>query len=204
MTFSVVIGTFGHRSWERMARDRAIPSVPEGVPVFHEHRDTLAKARNAGLEQVETDFVVHLDADDELGEGYFDAMAKGTADLRGPSRLNIKRGVPWGEPMMPQVWGHEHQCHGECLRFGNWLVIGTAVRTELLRSVGGWEEFGWSEDWAAWARCWKAGGTVEAIPEAIYKAHLARQGRNRVPRHISLHWHRTIEHAIWPDEEAYA
>jgi cellulose synthase/poly-beta-1,6-N-acetylglucosamine synthase-like glycosyltransferase len=197
---SVCIGTFGAETWKRLATDRAIPSVPEGIPVIHEHGATLAKARNAALKQVETEFTVHLDADDELSPDYFDQMAKGTADMRGPALQHIRRGVKWGEARVPQVWSHEHACEGPCLRYGNFLVVGTCARTELVREVGGWEEFGWSEDWALWARCWRAGGTVETIPAAIYIAHHAGRGRNHVLRRVSLDWHHKIEAAVWPDE----
>jgi glycosyltransferase involved in cell wall biosynthesis len=199
-TTSVVVGTFGASHWSELAQKRAVPSVPEGIPVFHEHGYSLAQARNAGLNKVETPWVIHLDADDELSPDYIEQMAKGTCDLRVPSRLDIRDGVTERGPYMPQVWGHSHQCVGECLRYGNWAVVGTAVRTDLAREVGGWEEFGWSEDWALWARCWKAGGTIEPLPEAIYRAHRNRRSRNHVTRHASLHWHREIEKAVWPEE----
>jgi hypothetical protein len=100
---------------------------------------------------------------------------------------------------MPVVWGHTHACEAECLRHGNWLVIGTAVRADLLRSVGGWDsDIEWSEDWLAWARCWVAGGTVEAIPEAIYRAYVRRNSRNRILSAEQMaYWHREIERKIW-------
>jgi glycosyltransferase involved in cell wall biosynthesis len=184
-----------------LAKERAIPSAEkQGVPVIYRHGTTLANARNQCLAAVETDFHVNLDADDELSPDYIEQMAKGSCDLRVPSRLDIRDGVTERGPYMPQVWGHSHQCVGECLRHGNWCVVGTCVRTELAREVGGWEEFGWSEDWALWARCWKAGGTIEPIPEAVYRAHRNRRSRNHVTRHASLHWHREIEKAVWPEE----
>lgn len=196
---SVIVATFGANSWQRLARRRAIPSAEAlGVPVIYAHDSTLARARNAGLRQAETEFVIHLDADDELDSGYVEAMSTGNADLRAPSRLDIDfHGAPMKGPYMPRVWAHEHECTGECLRAGNWMVIGTCVRTELLRSVGGWEEFGWSEDWAAWARCYRAGGTVEAIPAAIYRAFRSRRSRNRVSPKVAERWHREIEAAVW-------
>jgi glycosyltransferase involved in cell wall biosynthesis len=196
---SVVVGTFGDHRWVNLAEQRAIPSV-QGAPVIHRHGETLAQARNEGLALVDTEFVIHLDADDQLDENYITEMAKGTADLRAPSRLDIRGNVPMWPAYMPRVWAHEHQCVGECLRYGNWMTIGTAVRTELARSVGGWEEFGWSEDYALFARCWKAGGTVEACPDAIYRAWWTRGSRNRISHAKGLYWHREIEKAVWPEE----
>ena len=37
------------------------------------------------------------------------------------------------------------------------------------------------EDWDLWLRCWLARGTVEAIPEAVYRAHVRNDSRNRGP-----------------------
>lgn len=197
MDVTVVVGTFGSQHWVKLA-ERAIRSAESQAPVIHRHESTLAEARNAGLAEVKTEWVVHLDADDELEPGYIEAMAKGTADLRAPS-VRYVRNRQERAPVMPRVWGHTHDCTAECLRYGNWMVIGTCLRTELARSVG-WQEFGWSEDWGMFAGCWKAGGTVEAIPEAVYRAHTSRRGRNRVSPAVGLRWHREIEKAIWPDE----
>jgi hypothetical protein len=198
---TVCIGTYGAQEWAKLAQDRAIPSAKaQGVPVVHVHAPTLARARNEAMNMAETEFVIHLDADDELGEGYVEAMATGSADLRAPALQRVRHGKLHGEPYVPRVWGHEHDCVAECLRAGNWLLVGTCLRAELACEVGGWEEFEWSEDWALFARCWKAGGTVEAIPSAIYRGHMSPGGRNRRGRHAALRYHRQIERAVWPED----
>lgn len=181
MDVTVVVGTFGDRKWEDLAHQRAIPSAEAlDVPVVHVHGDTLHEARNSGLARVQTDWVCHLDADDELAPGYFDAMALGTADLRAPSVLYLRPIVDDDpEPIMPKVAGHDHDCTADCLPYGNWLVIGTLARTELLWSVGGWRDYDWSEDWDLWVRAWQAGATVEAVPAAVYIAHVRYNSRNR-------------------------
>lgn len=173
---SCVIGTFGSSEWKELARTRAIPSAEaQGIPVIHVHDETLAASRNAGLAQVETERVIHLDADDELEEGYVEAMGKGTADVRGP----IVRFMPRGGLWQPRVYGHHHDCTVECLFSGNWLVIGSAVRTQMVRDAGGWRDFHWSEDWDLWLRCMKLGATFELIRDAIYIAHVRPDSRNR-------------------------
>jgi hypothetical protein len=207
--FTICIGTFGSEDWIKLAEERAIPSAEaQGVPVIHRHGETLAQARNACLGLAETDMVVFLDADDELEPGYIEAMAGGTADLRAPSLRQVREYQAGREvrPFMPQVGGrnHRHECTGGCLRDGNWLVVGTAVRRKLLLDVGGFPEgIDWSEDWAAWALCWKAGGTVEAIPEAVYRAYVRLDSRNHAPSaETKNHWHREIEKLVWPEEVA--
>lgn len=180
---------------------RAIPSAKAlGVPVVHGHAATLHDARNAAIDLVTTEWVVQLDADDELEPGFVEAMASGSADVRAPS----VRYVPEGNlghrrlpaPGMPSVWAHDHQCVADCLAAGNWLVIGAMVRTDLVRSVGGWRDFAWSEDWDLWVRCWQAGATFEPIPAAVYRAHVRRGSRNRAPSaEAKLEAHRAIARA---------
>jgi glycosyltransferase involved in cell wall biosynthesis len=192
---TVVVGTFGDGSWRWLAQERAIPSAAGQAPVIHVHGETLAQARNEALTRVETEWVVHLDADDELAPDYVERMLEGSAAIRAPAVRHVWPN--WqSEPEVPRVWGHEHDCVAECLRAGNYCCIGTMYRTELARKVG-WEEFGWSEDWAFAAGCWQAGGTVESIPAAVYVAHHRRRSRNRVPREVGLKWHRAIEQHVF-------
>lgn len=181
MTFdaTVVTGTFGASWWGELANERARRSVPEGVPFVHTHAATLAQARNVALESVETEWVVNLDADDELEPGYMEALAAGTADLRAPSVRYVQDGRS-ARPRVPKVAGHRHPCSAECLDQGNWLVIGTAVRADLARDIG-WREWPVYEDWDFFWRCHLAGATVEAVPDAVYRAHVRFDSRNRAP-----------------------
>lgn len=189
MDVTVVVATYGDDSWHRLAWERAIPSAEAlDVPVIHAVGSTLHDARNTGLSKVRTERVCFLDADDELEPGYFDHMDQGCADLRAPSVRYIRDGRS-RPARVPRVAGHRHECGAECLPFGNWLVIGTVASTSLLREVGGFRDFDWSEDWDLWVRCWQQGATIEAIPEAIYRAHVRRNSRNRAPA-------REVKHAV--------
>lgn len=178
MDVTVAVCTFGAPQWEDLAFERAIPSAQEQAPTIHCHRADLQLARNAALNSVDTEWIVYLDADDELEPGYIEAMERGTADVRGPMARYVREGHR-DRLWQPRVYGHQHDCTAECLREGNWLLIGSAVRTELLRKAGGWRDYPWSEDWSTWIRCWKAGGTFELISDAIYRAHVRPDSRNR-------------------------
>lgn len=181
MDVTIIVGTFGGQSWVELACERAIPSAQRfGVPVVHAHADTLHEARNLALSRVATEWVVHLDADDELEDGYLDAMAAATGDVCAPS-VRYVHGDGQLRHRMPRVWNHGHACEAACLEFGNWIVIGAAVRADLVRSVGGWRDFAWSEDWDLWVRCWQAGASIEAVPAAVYRAHVRADSRNRAP-----------------------
>lgn len=199
MDVTVVVATFGDPEWVDLAKKRAIPSAKAlGVPVVHAHGDTLSEARNAGLDEVTTEWVCHLDADDELEPGYFEAIATSGADVRAPAVRYINRNVI-NHPKMPRVAGHGHDCTGDCLTEGNWLVIGSVARTQLLRDVGGHLEFDWSEDWSLWLRCHLAGATIEAVPTAIYRAYVRRDSRNRGADHATrMRVHHEIARAHMP------
>jgi cellulose synthase/poly-beta-1,6-N-acetylglucosamine synthase-like glycosyltransferase len=181
--FTIAVGTFGGNEWVQLATERAIPSAEaQGCAVVHRHGTTLAQARNAALAMVDTEWVVWLDADDELSSGYIEALAGGTADLRAPSVSYVKNGQP-REACVPKVAGHSHECDAECIASGagNWLVVGTAARAELLREVGGWRNWPIYEDFCLWLRAIRAGASVEAIPAAVYLAHWRHDSRNRAP-----------------------
>lgn len=180
MDVTVCVCSFGDRHWQELAESRAVPSAIGQAPVIRVHGDTLHGARNTALERVRTDWVIYLDADDELEPGYVETLAAGAADLRAPA-VRYVRGRQARAPYVPRVAGHRHDCTADCLPAGNWLVVGTMARTSLLRQVGGWEPWPVYEDWALWLRCWRAGATVEAIPQAVYRAHVRPDSRNRAP-----------------------
>jgi glycosyltransferase involved in cell wall biosynthesis len=178
---TICVGTFGGNEWAQLAHERAIPSAKaQGCEVVYRHGATLARARNEALALVETPWAVFLDADDELAPDYLEALGSGSADLRAPSVSYVKLGRP-RVPYVPKVAGHVHDCTSDCLRDGNWLVVGTGVRTDLARQVGGFREYEVYEDWDFFQRCWLAGASVEAVPDAVYLAHWRRDSRNRAP-----------------------
>lgn len=180
MNVTVVVATHGDQSWISLG-DQAAASVPEGIPVVrvHEPAGTVATARNNGLKQVHTEFVCFLDGDDELHPDYFTHMSAATADVRAPA-VTYARGNHTTTPRVPKVWHcerrnlHDGPCTGRCLRQGNWLVIGAVTRTNLIRNVGGFQEWPVYEDWDLWLRLHLNGATFEAIPQAIYIAHQGR------------------------------
>jgi glycosyltransferase involved in cell wall biosynthesis len=190
---TVAVCTFGRAEWIRLAQGRAMPSAQAlDVPVIHVHEGSLDAARNAALDRVATEWIIYLDADDELETGYLAAMATGTADVRAPA-VRYVQGTHAAWPAVPNVAGHNHHCDATCLPYGNWLVIGAMVRADLVRRVGGWRDYPWSEDWDLWLRCHLAGATFEAIPTAIYRAHVRRSSRNRGQHHAArLAAHRAI------------
>src|SRR5687767_11356621 len=132
MDVTVCVATYGDPEWVNLAETRAVPSAEAQATTIHLHGFTLHDARNACLKLVKTPWVIFLDADDELEPGYVDAMAAGTADLRAPAVSYQRRHHRARPAGMPKVAGHRHDCTADCLIDGNWLVIGTCARAELL------------------------------------------------------------------------
>lgn len=197
LDLTVICGTCGDQSWIDLANQRAIPSGHRlNVPVVHAHGENVADGRNQALAQVETEWVVCCDADDELELGFDRGAAQGSADVRGPRVRCCREGRSIaGGLFMPRCAGHRHDCSRECLPYGNWLVVGSVARTELLQKVGGWES--WVdiyEDWHLWLKCYREGASFEAIPHAIYRQHLRQNSRNHVgPAYEAREeWHRRI------------
>ncbi len=180
MDVTVCIATYGDTSWVNLAHERAIPSAQAaGATVVHRHATTLAAARNEALALADTEWVIHLDADDELEPGYVEAMSRGSADVRGPIARYVRglRKHLW----QPRVAGHTHECTAECLVDGNWLLVGAAIRTELVHRAGGWREWPVYEDWDLFLRCHLLGASFELIRDAVYRAHVRPDSRNRAP-----------------------
>jgi len=168
---TIVVATFGETKWIDLAAARAIPSaLAQGVPVVSIHGGTsIADARNAALEMVETEWMVHLDADDELEPGYVDALrAAPPGDLLAPSIRLIVDGIP-GEVRSLAARDMDHL---------NPCVIGTAVRRSAIEAAGGWlDEPAW-EDWSLFRRIWYVGGMIAEAPDAVYRIHVEPNGRN--------------------------
>lgn len=204
MDVTICVATFGDVKWLKLAQSRAIPSAgAQADEIVTVHGDSLHDARNRALAMVHTEFVIFLDADDELEPGYLDAMAAGSADIRAPRTRYVtdspRRHPVLQAPCFPRVVGHQHDCTADCLPEGNWVVIGAAARTELVRKVGGFRDFAWCEDWDLWLRCRAAAASFEAIDAAVYRAYVRPDSRNRgLARRGRQAAHRAIYDANFP------
>jgi hypothetical protein len=152
----------------------------------------LTAVRNACVQLVNTEWIIHLDADDELTPDYVDRMGEGSGDVRVPAVSWIMTGHKIRArivdrvfaPKVPNVWGHTHQyCERECLREGNYVPIGAMARVEFLRQAGGWRQWPIYEDFDLWQRvAFKTPAKFETIPKAVYRAHVRADSRNRSRR----------------------
>lgn len=169
---SIIIGTYGPEDvWDGIAA-QAIESAQNQshpVEVVRSHGDTLQEARNFGAEEAMGEWLIFLDADDELDPGYVTAMLDGTGDIRQPSTLGIVDGQPDDFPVLiPR----------RNLLDANFLVIGCMVQRSRFLDSGGFDDYPILEDWALWLKLWVDGAEIGTAPEAIYKVHVSQNGRN--------------------------
>lgn len=201
-TISVVIASFGGPEWMELARGRAFSSTLEQrggcfheVIVKHEPDMTLAQVRNAGAKEATGQWLLFLDADDEL-DPHFAAHMK-VALEREPTRPALftpavcyaRRNVRPQAKIWPRM----------DFKVGNWCVIGTLIERDLFHKLGGFREYLLYEDYALWAMAGELGVQVFEVPKAIYVAHYSRLSRNRSRPQERLYWHQRIGRDIWPD-----
>ncbi len=179
----MIIATYGETEWLHLARDRAYPSVlrQDGdceVVLHHSHDGTRSTSLNTGAERTFGDWLLFLDADDELAPGYLGAMRRaleqntsdGTRVLLTPATQWIRKGRPAPAGFQKEI----------PLERGNWLVIGTLISRELFTEIGGFHEHPHGlEDWNLWARAYRAGAQIVKVPDAVYIAHVNPQSKHR-------------------------
>ena len=170
MDVTVCVATFGHRDWIDLAHGRAVPSAyAQDVPVVYRHEDTLVDARNAAVRAADTEFVIVLDADDELEAGYVRAMMAGTADIRAPRLVEVHEdGTRCEVPL----------AHRDIEKL-NPLPISSMARRDQILAAGGFAPWPAWEDWALWLRMVRRGATFEHLPAATLLAHVRDDSRNR-------------------------
>lgn len=202
MTFSIVIATYGSDHWRRLGDNRALPSAaaqfPHDIIRVHQPDGNIATARNEGAEQATGDWLVFLDADDELAPGYLKAMFDAWV-IHHPDEPMLLT------PNVRQVNGRARHRQPSFypevpLDSGNWLVIGTALQRDLFWRAGGFDNHPHGfEDWALWAKCWKLGAVVVKVPDAVYVQYINPRSKHRLgwrDRRWQVATHMQVQKAI--------
>ena len=173
MDVSVIVATYGDMEWERLAIERAAPSVcgqDAEIILAHYPEGTRATSLNYGAEGATAEWLLFLDADDEFAPGYLEAMRRALEQhptdgnrqvLFTPAVQQIRKGRP-GQPVFFD--------RGISLRDDNWLVIGTMIHRDLFWKVGGFPDYPHGfEDFALWSKCYRMGAEIVKVPDAVYR-----------------------------------
>ncbi len=166
---------------------------PHARRVTFTQRQSIGAARNAGLAQASTPFVVFADADDEIAPG---SLARGLSLLeRRPDSPGVlgrsivedhgrrRRGVTphpafrfasrHAPRLAPLFWLFAFQCS----------ITSTVLRTTTVRDVGTFPDTNIAEDWRLAARLARRGPFICLDePVRIYHRHPAA-ARNTLPHH---------------------
>lgn len=204
MSVSILICTFGGSEWAQLAKRRAYPSASNQgdaaheIIVLHEPDALLAEVRNLAALKATGDWLLFLDADDELAAGYVVAMrlrsldvarVYGGAVLLAPAvqYVDVVREVEiapdeYGTVTKsddPILLSETPTVKGRPLHEINRCVIGTLVQRELFLHLGGFSaDLPIYEDWDLFLRCERAGATIADVPDAVYRAYRRPGSRN--------------------------
>lgn len=171
-----IIPIFGDiQKWQPLAEKANKSILNQTVPVKHSLISiggTLQNARNIPALNADTQWVLFVDADDTIDENYVEEMLKvaSDADVVFPSAHRyfndgtIDDSNKWYEP--------------KDLLFGNYIVIGFLIRSDLFRRLGGFKDLPSLEDWELLIRAEEAGARFKQCKNAIYKINVSDNGRN--------------------------
>ncbi len=182
----VVVATFGDiDEWGPQAEhalETAQAQIPPPYVALWEHGENLAAARNAGLALVAgaCSHVLFLDADDELEEGYIDAMKVSILNnmRRSDCRWYIHRPSTRGLYEDGSIEDPPSMIPERDLAVANYIVIGAMVDADLLLRLGGFHHLPVLEDWDAYQRLVLAGAEVVEVPDAVYRITVRTGSRN--------------------------
>ncbi len=174
MSISVIVATYGDRKWFDLGETRAVPSAfyqgAENIVSAYTEEGTIAFARNVAVEQADGEWLLFLDADDEIAPGYIGAMQRAIEQQPNATRLLFTPAVQTVRPN--RTPGPPSFFRQVPLRQANWLVIGTIIHKDLFWEVGGFHEAEHGlEDWALWSKCARVGAEVVKVPDAVYRYH---------------------------------
>jgi glycosyltransferase involved in cell wall biosynthesis len=161
----------------------------DGVIVFHQDNAGPAAARTAGVRAASTDYVLPLDADDELAPG---ALRR----LRDVLDTHPEVVAAWGSvrhfgavayAQRSRAWLDPWQ-----VSYQNHLPLSALYRRDAVLEAGAWQFQGGYEDWDLWMALAERGWKGIGVPEVtgFYRVHsgrrLARSSRRHAERYAKL------------------
>lgn len=178
---TILICAHGDPKWRELAYSRAFPSATEQAltVVAYDPEATLAQVRNNAAAEAETEWLCFLDADDELDYGYVDAMAR-----HAHADLLLAPAVKYVDPRRATAPACLPNEPGD-MRKINRCVIGTLIQRLTFIAQGGFKEWPCYEDWDLFLSAHMEGVPIVYVPDAVYKAHVTRGGRNIPSRHVA-------------------
>jgi glycosyltransferase involved in cell wall biosynthesis len=157
----------------------ALERLPGGVELVRQQRAGVCAARNAGLAEVDTPYVLVLDADDRL-------RSNALAILREPLELDPRLGFTYGRMHFFGDWEGELRFppyDPYALLYRHTIGLSALMRREVVEATGGFDpRFEQFEDWEFWvnalAHGWR-GLQVDAVTVDYRRHPGTKQGADR-------------------------
>lgn len=190
-----------------MAKQRALPSAqaqkPFEILIGHDPAGNVSSCRNDLAAKAKGDWLCFLDADDELAPGYLLAMER----IYKRERANVPLLLTPAVSYVKKRFRRPPMFHQEVsLELGNWMVVGTLVPRDLFTEVEGFPEYPHGfEDWALFAKCWRAGADIRKVPRAVYIAYINENSKHREgwkDRDWQVETHKKVQREIFPEKYA--
>lgn len=142
-------------------------------------RDTThvgsAVTRNRGLDEVTTEYVAFLDDDDELLPHHVDTLIN-AAEETGADVVYQWFKVIASHPFDPFPEAFRRTFSADKLRESNYIPTTVLARTDVVKSVGGFEPYGDQmqsacDDWGLWLKLLDVGATFHHVPMVTWLWH---------------------------------
>ena len=181
-SISIIIASYGDAKWKSLAETRAYPSAKrqfnsEIIMVHDPSATNPAEVRNKGAAQAHGSYLIFLDADDKLEDGYTVEMmrsecASGGNKILYPKVRRIKNPEEEITPPEAQILPKTR------LDRGNFMVVSSMIprhmffRADQFRPIEGYE------DYDLWQRMWILGCEPTLAPGAVLRVYQSLNGRN--------------------------
>lgn len=190
ITAVIPIARDGNREWLQQAVNSLGPDV---TPLVIENDGEVAEARNIGLHEATTKYVLFMDADDiahpdmvaELHAAIWDVDVAYPAMVLVSEDLSARVGVHEALPFCPLR-----------LAQGNYISGCSLVRRTKALDVGGFRDLPIFEDWDLWLRMSRAGARFKPVPQAKLFYRQVDGSRNK---NADVDWDAIAAEIIGPD-----
>jgi glycosyltransferase involved in cell wall biosynthesis len=190
MSVSVVIPVTGDPIWDQRALHAATTAsdgqIVRPQEVIIQRSSSVSAARNEGAKKATSEWLIFLDADDELDPDYIQAML--TADHRCSFKNVIYRPNTIGFYPDGSEDPSPNMIPRRDIYTGNFIVIGAMCRRDVFLESGGFEDYPILEDWDLWLKIIDKFNThVVDVPRAVYRIGVNPGSRNMNPNHGKIH-----------------
>lgn len=153
------------------------------ITIITQQNKGLSGARNAGIRQATTEWVLPLDSDDKIAPNMIERCLTVDADIIGVGQETFGDYVSKHNFLEAPTY--------EAFLLGNQINCCSLFKKSMWEDVNGYDENMKSgyEDWDFWVRATRAGYKVKTLPEFLfyYRKHGASMVTEATSKHQELH-----------------